>query len=192
LDIRRELAASDQKNTGWQSGLAYELFDVGKTLLKLGQTVDAIKVHEEALAIREYLIKMDPKNVSWMSTNADSHEQLAEAFVANSRYDVALKECDAAMEIRRELGNLFPQDRIYQLKIEGAYECFGDTLRARGSFLKEQSDMRSALDSYKRGAQVILDYSSKHPKVNLEAIAARIKQKIKETEDELEVLLRRS
>ena len=62
LAIRRKLAASDPKNTGWQRDVSVGLCQVGNVQVAAGDRAAALSAYEESLAILRKLAASDPDN----------------------------------------------------------------------------------------------------------------------------------
>src|SRR5262249_22016781 len=72
LAIRERLAAADRSNMQWQRDLSSSYVKVsdlsvriGDLLVVQGKLDEALKAYRDSLALRERLVKADPRNASW-------------------------------------------------------------------------------------------------------------------------------
>jgi tetratricopeptide (TPR) repeat protein len=103
------------------------------------------------------------------------HEKLADAFVMQGQLDAAVKEYDAALEIRVQLAGKFPNTRNRWRELAVTYEGLGDALLAKSGAGGTQDDAR---DVYEKGLAAVEAFMARDANSGLENDRDRLRRKI--------------
>lgn len=101
--IQRGLVAVSPQSDGLHYDLGLTLNARGRVLHREGNFDDAIDAHRESLEFREHLVMLQPADVEYARTLANTHMNLGEALREQDKLDEAEKELRRAVALREPL-----------------------------------------------------------------------------------------
>lgn len=160
-DITRRLIAADQQNTTWQRGLANTLERLAEATyfadgnISSEDSDNARVAYEEAIAIREKLVKSDPANKLWVGDLVKSYENMATWNIYQSQENKVIDFTKKAHQAVLQLAELDPRNVEWQRNATLYHAKIAE------SFI-QLNDYKSAIDYEIKG----LEYAIKVAKAN--------------------------
>jgi len=124
--------------------LATTLNSLGSVLEDLGNLKEAGSHYEREFAIRDSLVRLDPKNAEWKDRLANSHSYMAALLESLGDSERALAHRSAALAIYRDLVAHDPANVLWRRNLAIALQHEADVLRIRGRIADALVDAEAA------------------------------------------------
>jgi tetratricopeptide (TPR) repeat protein/ribosomal protein S27E len=157
--------------------LALAHFRVGLITEQIDSPSKAILSYERALAMQKELVRSHPDDPERLKSLGDTLNNIARAMHKQQRKDRAQESYSAAIDVRRRLVELAPQQREYQRTLANSYmnrgllEMDSNTAQARQSLDKAQAIRKELLAHGDRDVKVQRDLAMGY--YNLAKLARR-------------------
>ena len=168
LAIRKRLVRNHPEHpeiAAYQRGLAISYGGVGSHLAAIGQVEEARENYQQALAIRQRLVREHPSVTEYQSELSDSHHNIG--LLLHHKFgqsDEALASLRQSLKILERLVEIHPIVIEYQDRLAGSYHNLGHLLGQTGKTEEGLTVFRKALAIRQRLAQdhpEAVDYQGK-------------------------------
>jgi serine/threonine protein kinase len=161
LEYLDNLSAESGGDASLQSELATAYLKVGDIqgnpyYPNLGDMSGALASYQKALAIRETLVAVNPKNAKLRRELANSYSAIADVFWAKGDNAGALENYKKALAIDEALANENPSDKSNRNALADRYYYIGQTLRKMG-------DSAGALENFRKALEINEEFFSAEP-----------------------------
>jgi tetratricopeptide (TPR) repeat protein len=182
LEVRDRLFREHRDDAEFESALAFAYVRLADLSAKQNPQ-RAAEAYRSALSLREHLAAIPGADIQWVINLADTHEKLAGVLSVDSvvdSVDVAVKEYNSALDIRKSVAAEFPDNQDRQYQLASAFERLGDELKIRGlSSQNSEDDLQNAFEAYKSGLSVIETFIRSHPSSGLDKARSDMQEKMR-------------
>jgi tetratricopeptide (TPR) repeat protein len=130
INLQQQLIVSGQITPALEASEASASIQSAQALLKIGDTVGALKSADRARQIHERLLTANPSNIDWQDGLAVSQYWIGQVLRAEGKNSEALEAYNASLAITQKLADNAPTNPAWQYKLASDYEKMGDMLAA--------------------------------------------------------------
>jgi tetratricopeptide (TPR) repeat protein len=130
INLQQQLIGSGRITPALEASEGSASIQSAQALLKIGDTVDALKSADRARQIHERLLTANPSNIDWQDGLAVSQYWIGQVLRAEGKNSEALEAYRASLAITQKLADNAPANPTWQYKLASDYEKIGDTLAA--------------------------------------------------------------
>jgi tetratricopeptide (TPR) repeat protein len=155
-ELQRQLEQSGVATPELKHGQAGALNEMAAALATEGDTVAAVRAGEQARAILENLLTLQPVNTLWQQDLADSHHRIGRAHHVAHEYEQALRAYRTGLAMREKVAATPPGNTEWQSAVAESHSAIGDALLEFGHEAE-------ALESYRKSLRLAEKLAADHP-----------------------------
>jgi len=147
LAIREQLATSGAVASGTQLDLWSSYFNVGGILRETADTAGALKLHQNARAVLDDLLRKTPDDPKLIRSAAQTASTLSLSYVQSGRLDEATEAARRALSLDERLLSANPTDLAIQNEVATARGRLGQILLKLGDLAGARAQFEPAFDA---------------------------------------------
>jgi tetratricopeptide (TPR) repeat protein len=170
LPYLESIVNHDRDNTIWKRKLVEAHIGIGR-LTAQSDPDRAIALYKQAITMQEDLAKIVVSNKNWQNNLIKYIYELSDLLSRKQRFEEVKEQYKAVVEIRKRLVEAEPNEVAPRRRFAQAYEALGDAEAKAGR-------PAEAKDAYRRGVEVIDQFTRDHADAGLGTLRATIQTKL--------------
>jgi len=148
------LSAGNPRDTTYREDLAVAHDQFGATLQS--SPAEAIRSFQDALVLRQELVRIDPENARWQLALSKSYTKVGGALIGQGKLDAALQMLHDALAIQERLAKTGSNNNDVERQHDQglSYNKIGDVLVAQGNWPEALKAFHDCLVIYERLAKI--------------------------------------